>query len=86
MQEDYPGDNEHGNYYLNPDFTDSDSSDSKDDDILAKPEPQLNCSKCALCKTVVPAQKERSQVDTTVLPQSGLRTTSAVSQHLTKRI
>jgi hypothetical protein len=84
MQEDYPGDDEHDNEYLDPDLTHSDDSSDGEDD-LGKPEPPVRRSKGVPRKTVVPAQKKRSQADTTVLPRLGLRSTSAVPKPPTKR-
>src|ERR1700731_3466964 len=84
MQEDYPGDDEHDDEYLDPDLTQSDSSDGEND--LGKPEPPVRRSMSTPCKTVLPAQKEMSQADTTVLPRPGPRSTSAAAKPPTKHI
>jgi hypothetical protein len=83
MKEDYPGDDEHDNEYLDPNLTQSDSSDGEED-VLGKPEPPIRQRKGILHKTVVPAQKKRNHADTTVLPRPGLRSTSAVPKPITK--
>jgi hypothetical protein len=70
MQEDYPGDDEHDNEYLDPDLTQSNSSHGEED-VLVKPEPPVHWSKGVLHKTVVPAPKKTNRADTTVLPQPG---------------
>jgi hypothetical protein len=84
MQEDYPRDDEHDNEYLDPNLTQSNSSDGEED-VLGKPEPPVGQSKGVPRKTVVPTQKKMNRADTTVLPRPGLLSTSAVPKPPTKR-